>query len=423
MLEKHRAHSSLEAEALSGTGRFLLLWLVCVGVFWPAFDNGFISDDFVFLERVDKWLHNPFYLLQIPPENFRSTTYLAILLLKKIAGYQPWAFYLFTMSLHALNAFLLDRLLFQVSGKSSISLLAALLFVAFQNPQEALLWFGGMHELLLGFFALASLLFWAKGRPTLSLIFYCGALFSKESAVVLLGLIPLVEIWQEGRFRIRRAYFYLFIPTLIFVALFAWSFESNSLIDGEFYALGTHALWVWVKSLHRLAFPWLYGFGLAVWLGRQSPPVTLWPGFAWVAMALLPYVFLTYQDHVPSRHEYLASLGVAMLLSILLHGFQRSHIRQGLVAVFLLANAAYILLVKDRQFEERAAPTTQLIEVLERRAPGQIRIVDFPYNPWIAKLTTRLVAGWKPEMIVAGQGQDCPDCVSLRWNRESGSYD
>ena len=86
MLKKHLSHSSLDAEALSATGRFLLLWLVCVGVFWPAFDNGFVSDDFVLLERVDTWLHNPFYLLEIPPENFRSTTYLAILLLKKIAG-------------------------------------------------------------------------------------------------------------------------------------------------------------------------------------------------------------------------------------------------------------------------------------------------------------------------------------------------
>lgn len=38
-----------------------------------------------------------------------------------------------------------------------------------------------------------------------------------------------------------------------------------------------------------------------------------------MALALLPYVFLTYQTRVPSRHTYLASAGLAMLAGAALH--------------------------------------------------------------------------------------------------------
>jgi hypothetical protein len=91
--------------------------------------------------------------------------------------------------------------------------------------------------------------------------------------------------------------------------------------------------------------------------------------------------------------------------------------------MFVSANIAYIWFVKDPQFEQRAAPTTKLIEELKNEQAKQILIADFPYNPWVAKLTTRLVPGWQPEVITVNQpATSCTACRKLRWNSKTESY-
>ncbi len=91
--------------------------------------------------------------------------------------------------------------------------------------------------------------------------------------------------------------------------------------------------------------------------------------------------------------------------------------------LFVAFNIGYIWIVKDRQFEERAAPTTRLPAELNARAPARVLILNFPYNPWVAKLTTRLVQGWSPEMILVNQSPDtCTDCVRLIWDQKTGTY-
>jgi hypothetical protein len=149
---------------------------------------------------------------------------------------------------------------------------------------------------------------------------YCAALFTKESAPVVLGLLPLAEAWKRGELKLRREYWYLVIPTLAFCGVFILTVANNSLVSNDFYAFWpAHALKVLAKSLHRLMFPWLYLAVLihAVKRGWRIPSAVA-AGLAWMVAALLPYIFLTYQDHVPSRHEYLASIGLAWSLAVLL---------------------------------------------------------------------------------------------------------
>lgn len=409
---------------LSGGGRFLLLWALAMAIYWPGLDNGFISDDYVFLERVETLATNPLYLFEIPPENFRTTTYLAFLALKKLFGYQSWAFYLFTITLHALNAFLLNRLVHRITQDPGLALMTAVLFVGFQNPQEAVLWLGGMHEAWQGLFVLATLLAWVEGRRVLSLLFYGLALFCKESAAVVLLLIPVVEFWWTGRFRFRREYLWHVLLSAVFAAGFAALLARNSLVAGGFYAFGPKAAWVFVNSLHRLAFPWIYLLGAVAAATRAGISVqSLLGPLAWMGAALAPYIFLTYQNHVPSRHEYLASMGAAGLMGMLLNGLHRRGWKPALMGLFIVVNAGYIALIKDRQFENRAAPTTQLVKELQTRPPTDLRLLNYPFNPWTAKLTSRLVEGWSPAMIdVGAPAEACPDCLILRWDPESRRY-
>lgn len=422
----------------------LLLASLCVIAYLPALNNGFISDDYMFLERVEALRQNPFYLFSIPPENFRLTDYAAFWFLKRIFAYHAAGYYLFTISIHLSNCFLLRRCLLRLPGTTRGGAnLAAILFAVFQNPQEAVMWICGMHELLLGFCVLLTFLFWLQGKRVWSLLCYCLALFTKESAPVVLPLLFLLEYWRGRLTETFRSCCLFLLPTAVFAILYWRTQSNNSLLAANLYSLRWGAASVLLNSLNRLAFPWLY---LAVILaaaafqtqrrsGGQNLPAgstlvgprsawygTFLAGATWMAVALAPYLFLTYQNHVPSRHQYLASMAMAWLLSDLLLRIPLAW-RRAFVIAFVGFNISYLWLKKDAQYQERAAPTTRLIEILQTRRPESLRVVDFPNEPWIAKLTTRLVPGWDPTMLAVNEPvNSCPACPLLRWDPVQRRY-
>ena len=149
----------------------LLAWLG-LAAYWPAFDNHFISDDYVILETLNTGGLNINLLFENPPEGFRMTSYVAFGLLRGIFGYRSEFFYAFTVLVHVLNGLLLWKLISLITGKVETGLLAAVLFVTIQNPIEAVMWLAGMNEALMGLGALATLLLWTKGRYLGSLLFY-----------------------------------------------------------------------------------------------------------------------------------------------------------------------------------------------------------------------------------------------------------
>ena len=105
--------------------------------YWPTLNNNFISDDYVILERVNTGGLTFVFLFEIPPENFRLTSYVAFRLLKGIFGYRSEFFYVFTILVHVVNALLLWKLISLITGRAGTGLLAAVLFVTVQNPMEA----------------------------------------------------------------------------------------------------------------------------------------------------------------------------------------------------------------------------------------------------------------------------------------------
>jgi len=109
----------------------------------------------------------------------------------------------------------------------------------------------------------------------------------------------------------------------------------------------------------------------------------------------VPYCFLTYMLRVPSRQTYLASLGLAWLAAagydVLRRTTSRTCVTCCVIAVFALSLGT-LWLKKRRQFQERAAPTEQVIAVA-RRTPGPIWIQCFPRNHYIAEEAIHLGGG------------------------------
>jgi hypothetical protein len=118
-----------------------LVWLalsciVAAFAYLPILNNGFIADDYVILKRIELLKIQPFYLYQVPPENFRFLSYVIFGVFKALAGYQAWPFYAFNIGLHLTNVVLLWRLLRLLIDDEITVGLAALFFGVFQAPQK-----------------------------------------------------------------------------------------------------------------------------------------------------------------------------------------------------------------------------------------------------------------------------------------------
>ena len=111
---------------------------------------------------------------------------------------KPAAFYVTSILLHALASCLLFALLKRFLGRSDISIAGAMLFAA--NPLfcQAIAWIPGRGDLLLAVFSMLTMLSmhsYMRSGSARSLILFAAAtvlaMFSKETAAVLLVLIPM----------------------------------------------------------------------------------------------------------------------------------------------------------------------------------------------------------------------------------------
>ncbi len=402
----------------------LLLAVLVLAAYAPAFRNGFISDDYVVLERVQQLQQDPLYLFSIPPEGFRTTTYICFGILKALFGYRPPFFYAFAIALPLLNVVLFGRVLLLRNTSPAAAAFGSLFFAVYQNPQEAVMWLVAINEALLAACVLAALLAWLKGHCLLASSFCVAALLSKESAVVILLALPLAEYLCSMRPALRLKYLYILVPVLVCAGLYLYTADANPYMTLGFYAFSWRALRVGVNTLHRMIFPWLYVVLILLIAARRLTGVKpVFQPFAWMVLALTPYVFLTYQNHVPSRGQYVASMGFAWLLALLTEKLVRPRLQYAFAAVFLAGNIGYLWIAKEAQYLQRAAPTTQLVLQLRMRPPDRILVLNFPANPWIAKCVSRSVPGWRPDLILANESPEaCPKCWRLVWNSRTLQY-
>ncbi len=125
---------------------------------------------------------------------------------------------------------------------------------------------------------------------------------------------------------------------------------------------------------------------------RAAPPLrkSALIALAWIAIALIPYSFLTYSPQIPSRQLYLASVGLSFLFGL---GMERvgelTPGRAWVTALVMFAvvahNAGYIWTKKQRQFRERGEATEKALIRIARQTDGPLWVQCFPRHPSIAE--------------------------------------
>lgn len=306
----------------------------------------------------------------------------------KLAGFSVLAFHLSGLLLHILNSWLVYALGASRRIGWQASAVAAFVFAANERPHEAVIWYAAVHELLVFAFVCLALLAWIRwlegGRPAwLAAVAACWllALLSKESAVALSFLLPTAALLYPGR---RKAAAVTFLAGIVSTAAYFWlawsgQAEHQHFHDGTF-RLGLHFAPVLANSAARGLGAWGWLAVAALWVLRRGArwPLAAFAGL-WFLGSLLPYAFLTYMPRIPSRHHYLASAGMALLVAAAavaaLARSQRPR-RTGalLAAAFVLHNGLYLWTYKRAQFEQRAEVTEALLRMVAERPGEPVRL-------------------------------------------------
>jgi len=172
---------------------FLLVIILCVGVYLSILDNAFVSDD------VQGILENP----QIGNLSLTLKKFDLNVLLKDLVflafGKSPLAYHVVNLVLHILATILVYFFVLILTEDYRLSSFATLLFALHPIHTEAVTWISGRGYVLYSVFFLLSFIFYHFSQPLPALIFYTLSLFSSAWALPLLIVFPLYGWYLRGK--------------------------------------------------------------------------------------------------------------------------------------------------------------------------------------------------------------------------------
>jgi hypothetical protein len=371
------------------------LALLCAVAYGPMLSLPLIEDDYPSLAQAQS-LGAPNQIADLAHNavfRVRATSVWSMYWLWQVFHLKPPAYHAFSLLLHILNAWLVYAIVAAWTRTRAPAFWAAAFFAVQEGHQEAVMWFTAINELWMFVFGAAAL-WWGiqRGHRIAGPILFFLALISKESAIIFLPLYWLVEPnW-------RKLIPYAAIGAAVTGSIFLFRDASFRFADGSF---SLHApFWLtWPRGIGRVL--WIWGWIAAVilwWRGGREQRRFALLAVVWIAVALIPYVFLTYSTNIPSRQTYLATVGLSLLVGLAVDCVDRREARIVLVSAMLLHNVGYLWTKKRAQFVQRAEPTERLIR-LAKEAEGTIWVRCFPRTDWIAKEAVHLATG-KPATVL-----------------------
>jgi protein O-mannosyl-transferase len=144
--------------------------------------------------------------VRVPTGAYRPLTIASLAANHVVSGLHPWSYHLVNVLLHALAAALVAVLTVELGWTPGAALVAALAFAVHPVHVEAVANVAGRAELLSTALALLALLAYARARLAAFAILLTAALFAKENAVTILGVVALWEAVRpapEGGVRAR----------------------------------------------------------------------------------------------------------------------------------------------------------------------------------------------------------------------------
>ena len=355
--------------AATDRGLVVAAFVCATLVFVPMLGHTFYRDDFRWVERAISAEPDPAQWFTLAGTDFRPLASLSFILNLKTSGLAPFGYYLFNLLLHLANVALLMAFVHRLSGGSLRAAgIAGLLFgTAFANYGEAIYWICGRTGPIADFFVLATLIgHWdgrargASGPRILAWTSFALALLSKESAVVLLPLLAVVE-WAHPARRgtlfaglggaMRRLAPYAAMAA-VYVPFQFLVWRAHSPILASEWVVGPHVLTNLVEYAVRMFLPLTpssmmmplpsavaspFAFleqalkivlPLAWIVALRSPlpravKLALW----WIPLTILPVTFFTYRTS--TRYLYAPSMGVAMLAGLGLAAWMEAAVASG----------------------------------------------------------------------------------------------
>lgn len=358
---------------------------VISAVYYGIWSGGFLRDDFPVITE-NRWITSPAYIPEIfsstlwgfyqgdfmtgTSNYYRPTMHLFLMASYSLFGLEPAGYHGVNLLFHIFNAFLVFMIASALlktqerdrPGFAFLPLAAALLFGLHPANAESVVWVGAIGELTFTFFIMASFYLFVlhgQGKGSLfyaaSIFVYVLALFSKETAIVLVPLFVLYEI-SAGRplaQAIKRGAPYL-IPCALFVLL-------RSSIVGPMSAQHAMGVFQYLLSIITLTAQYvekiLFPFGiklyypfhppasfsdivshellvlvivmaaLTVWLVRSPSRKTIAFFMLWIMMALSPPILMVKYIQgewvFAARYLYFPTAGLAILAALGLKWFFR----------------------------------------------------------------------------------------------------
>lgn len=400
--------------AFSATG----LAVACFAVYLPFLELPFISDDYlqIYLARHYGDPAGWGGLAQDPLYRCRATSLVVTWLVDKWFGVVAAPHNIVSLVIHILNCLLVAGLGCWHRIGWRVSLPAALFFAVHEGHQEAVVWISALHDLLVFFFGVSAFLCWilwlqraARRRHLLlaaAALLFLLALASKESAVAFLPLFALAWWFdhRDDKVAIVPLVAGFLMCVLYAYLIFATTADHQHLRDGTFSWKAPF----WLTIPHSIIrMFWIWGFiSLAVlWRYRHEARwAVVTVAVAWAAIGFAPYSFLTFMTRVPSRHTYLASLGLALLVGaayLALRenvGIRKPWVMALVVILVVTHNAGFLWMYKLPQYERRAAPTERFIR-FARSTDAPIQVECFPFPLAVVPMVVATALERPPESV------------------------
>lgn len=204
----------------------LLPVAVAIAVYAPTLRNGFVWDDPLVLAQL-RDIDSVADLIALPPSipkfYYRPVIFITYLIDRSFAGESPFWFHASVVGAHALNTFLVFLVARRLFDRDDlVASCGALLFAVFPTHVESVAWMAGRSDVVACTFILLTILLFLDRRhtraPWLGAGTYFLALLSKELAVAVLVLVPIIDLLEQHRLRWIQ-YVPLGLATAIYIAM------------------------------------------------------------------------------------------------------------------------------------------------------------------------------------------------------------
>ena len=190
---------------------FVILLITFIA-YLPVIHNGFLWDDETYIQKnmLIRALNLEEIFSRFVEGNYHPFTILILALEYKLFELNPAGYHTINILLHLLNVILVFRIVFALSEKGNVALVAALLFGIHPLHVESVAWAAELKDLLYTFFFLASYFFYLKyikeGRKNIyffALLLFLFSLLSKAMAVCLPVVFVLTDYFKGRQIKIK----------------------------------------------------------------------------------------------------------------------------------------------------------------------------------------------------------------------------